>query len=370
MEIGMQRISNYQLFTLMMLFQIGTTIIFGFGSGAGRDAWISVLLSAAVGIVITGVYAILLIMHPGLTLVEWFPKQFGKWPGSFLGWLYPLLFIYNAGRGLADMSFLIPDTLLPQTPPLFSVGLLVLLLIYGLYKGIEVLGRLAGILLPFILLLLMLEIVFLLVSGTINLRELLPIAGKGWAPILEAVWPAGITQSFGEMSAMTILWPLAKSRKGAIRTALLSTLGTGLLIAATDILALVVIGEPIFKRAYYPMYILLRQIEVGELLDNLDVLAVLYFVITVFFKTVLYLFAAIRSIQLLANLPSIRPLVIPASLFALFMSMTMTDNLMEHIMGVHMTILSPYFWIPLQYVLPIMLLLTAVVRRFVFKKRW
>lgn len=366
----MQKISNYQLFTLMMLFQIGTTIIFGFGSGAGKDAWISVLLSTVAGMAITGVYAVLLSMHPGLTLVEWFPKQFGRWAGTFLGWLYPLLFIYNTGRALADMSFLIPDTLLPQTPPLFSVALLVLLLIYGLYKGIEVIGRLAGIMLPFIILLFLLEIVFLLISGIINLNELLPIAGKGWNPILEGIWPAGVTQSFGEMIAMTMLWPLAKSRKGAIRTALLSTLATGLFIAAFDILALTVIGEPIFKRAYYPMYILLRQIEVGELLDNLDVLAVLYFVITVFFKTSLYLFAAIRSIQLLANLPSVRPLVIPVSLLAMFMGMTMTDNLMEHIMGVHMTILSPYFWIPLQYVLPMLLLLTAVVRKFVFKKRW
>lgn len=366
----MQRISNYQLFSLMMLFQIGTTIIFGFGSGAGRDAWISVLLSAAVGMLITSVYAILLILHPGLTLVEWFPKQFGKWPGTFLGWLYPLLFIYNAGRVLADMQFLIPDTLLPHTPPLFTVVLFVLLLIYGLYKGVEVLGRLGGILLPFILFLFLLEIVFLLMSGTINLKQLLPIAGKGWAPILETVWPTGITQSFGEMSAMTMLWPLVKRRKGAIQTALLSTLGTGLFIAALDILALTVIGEPIFKRAYYPMYILLRQIEGGELLDNLDVLAVLYFVITAFFKTVLYLFAAIRSIQLLASLPSARPLVLPVSVVALFMGMTMTDNLMEHIMGVHMTILSPYFWIPLQYVLPMMLLLTAIVRKFIFKKQW
>ena len=31
-------ISPYQLFSLMVLYQFGTTVIFGFASGAGRDA--------------------------------------------------------------------------------------------------------------------------------------------------------------------------------------------------------------------------------------------------------------------------------------------------------------------------------------------
>ena len=47
--MNMVKISNYQLFALIVLFQVGTTIIFGLASSAGRDAWIAVIISAIFG---------------------------------------------------------------------------------------------------------------------------------------------------------------------------------------------------------------------------------------------------------------------------------------------------------------------------------
>ncbi len=43
----MQKISAYQLFTITFIFQLGTTIIFGFGGTAGREAWIAELISCS-----------------------------------------------------------------------------------------------------------------------------------------------------------------------------------------------------------------------------------------------------------------------------------------------------------------------------------
>lgn len=99
----MERISSYQLFALTMLFQIGTTIIFGFSSAAGRDAWLAVGMSTAIGSLAIYIYLKLMQMHPGLSLVEWYPRQFGRRLGMPVAWLYPLLLIYDAGRGLGDL---------------------------------------------------------------------------------------------------------------------------------------------------------------------------------------------------------------------------------------------------------------------------
>lgn len=95
----MVRISSYQLFTITFLYQLGTTIIFGFAAGTGRDAWIVTILSSIAGMIIISMYLALMNMNPGLTLVEWFPKQFGKWIGIPIAWLYPLSFLFDAGRG-------------------------------------------------------------------------------------------------------------------------------------------------------------------------------------------------------------------------------------------------------------------------------
>lgn len=55
----MEKISSYQLFILVFLYEIGSTIIFGFASSAGRDAWISVLISTFIGVIINIVYYII-----------------------------------------------------------------------------------------------------------------------------------------------------------------------------------------------------------------------------------------------------------------------------------------------------------------------
>jgi spore germination protein KB len=119
----MEKLSNYQIFGLTFLYQIGTTIIFGFGASAGRDAWIAILLSTLLGTLITVMYVLLMKLNPGLTLVQWFPAQFGKWLGTPISWLYPLIFLFDAGRAAGDLKDLIPATLLPTTPPMVFNGL-------------------------------------------------------------------------------------------------------------------------------------------------------------------------------------------------------------------------------------------------------
>jgi spore germination protein KB len=101
----MKRISLSQLFTLTVFFQIGTTIIFGFGASAGRDAWIVTIISFILGSIAIGIYLILMKLHPGLTLVEWFPAQFGKWIGTPIAWLYPLLFLYEVEWSVIPILF-------------------------------------------------------------------------------------------------------------------------------------------------------------------------------------------------------------------------------------------------------------------------
>lgn len=104
-------------------------------------------------------------------------------------------------------------------------------------------------------------------------------------------------------------------------------------------------------------------------MQNLDVIAVIYFTVTAFFKISIYMFGAIRSIQILALMKSGRPLVLPVSAAVVGVGMTMADNITEHIMGVHMQILSPYLWIHLDFVLPGLLLAVALVRHYSFTPR-
>jgi hypothetical protein len=108
---------------------------------------------------------------------------------------------------------------------------------------------------------------------------------------------------------------------------------------------------------------LLTQISLAEFLENLDVFRVIYFFVTAFFKMTLYIFAAVRSIQILTMQVTSHRLIIPVCMVVLFVGITMADNIMEHIMGVHMKNFSPYLWVPMLLVLPGLLLVTALISK-------
>ncbi|MBC2579446.1 endospore germination permease [Clostridium sp. DJ247] len=362
----MERISNYQLFVITVLFQIGTTIVFGFGSTAGRDAWIAALISTAMGVLVVLLYNLLMRMNPGLTLVEWYNIRFGKWLGTPIAWIYALLFIYELARGLGDFKFLIPMTILPRTPIFIVLVIFMGVLFYSVFSGIEVIARLGELFMPIIFILFLVEIILIFSSDIIRINYLLPIAGKGWKPIWKTVWPLGVTQSFGESIEFTMIWPLVNQPEKIIKTTLLATITSGLFIASFDVLAIAVLGEGMFKNSIYPLYTLIQQISVGNFMENLQVIEVLYFLTTIFFKMSIHLFVAVRAIQQLVLVPNGRIFILPVLVIGLYLGMTMASNVSAHI-ETGLKIIPYSLWAPFYLVLPGVLFIVTLIRK-KFKK--
>lgn len=357
----MERVSAYELFTMTMLFQIGTTVIFGFSATAGRDAWIATLISTAIGIIIISVYLLLMKLQPGLTLVEWFPAQFGKWIGIPLAWLYPLLFIYDAGRATGDIKDLLPTTILPWTPPIVIIVTLLAVIAYAVYSGIENIGRISGIWLPIIVFLYLIVVVLIAASGILDFKNIQPIINKGWGNIMGAVWPLGITQTFGETIEFAMIWPLVKEKKKIVKVTLIATLASGLLICSVDLIAILVLGEKYFSHSIYPIYTLIQQIDVADFIENLDAIGVIFFLTTAFFKIGLHIFSAVYGMQKLFKTKSNRIFIIPVIIFVGYLGMTMAKSVLEHL-DTGLEILPFNLWVPLFYVLPVLLLIVTIIR--------
>lgn len=358
----MERISIYQLFTLTIFFQLGTTVIFGFASPAGRDAWLAILISTFLGILVILIHITLMKMNPGLTLVEWFPAQFGRWLGMPIAWLYPLQFMYSIGRIFSDLKGLIPSTLLPGTPSWFVVVTLLMLIVYCVFSGIEVLARFAEYLFPILFFLLMMEVILLISSGIVDLKNVQPILGKGWGKIWETVWPTGITQTFTQTLTLAVIWPLVNKSEKIRKTTLAATIISGATLALFSVLEISVLGEDITERSIYPMYVLIKQITIADFLENLDAIVAINMVVTAYIKATLYFFATVRSIQLLLNMRDIRSLIFPVAFITYFLGMTMSKNINEHFY-VGSKIFPLYIWVPLTILLPVSLLIVTLIRK-------
>jgi len=359
----METISGYQLFVLTFLFQTGTTIVFGFASSAGRDAWIASLISTILALFIIILYTTLMRMHPGLTLVEWFPAQFGRWLGLPISWLYPILFLFDAGRTLSDLKYLIPSTILPNTPPLVSVVVFVIVVVYGLFKGIGNIARLGEILFPLILILFGVEVIFLFSSDILHIKYLQPMLKEGWEPIWEAVFPHGVLHGFGETLTFAMIWTMTKHPERVMKITIYSVILCGIILTIADILAIMVFDEGIFKHSIYPLYSLMGIVNVGGFINNLHPVGILYFSTTIFFKAVIQIFVAIRAIQQLTHMKDHRVLILPAAIILIFEVMRLSSNVSEHISVIDQKIFAPYVWIPLYVFLPSILLIVAWIKK-------
>jgi spore germination protein KB len=358
----MERITNYQLFTMTFFYQLGTTIIFGFGAGSGRDAWITTMCSSLLGTVVVMMYIALMRMNPGLTLIEWFPAKLGRWVGTPISWLYPLLFLFDAGRIVGDIRFLVPTTLLPNTPSLVFNGLFMLVMTYALFLGIESLGRVGENLFSIILVLLSIEIILLLSSKVMQLHYLLPILEEGWGPVWKGIYPEGITQTYGETITFAMIWTQTKNPERIMKITILSSLLSGVILSFSLILAITIFDEDLFKRNIYPLYSMLGTANVGGFINNISPFGVIYFTTTAFFKMYIKIFAAIKAIQQLARLQNHRVLILPAVIIVLYIGMTVSKNISEHIFYLHQKILVPYIWVPLFLILPGILLVVTWIQ--------
>ena len=118
-----QVLSTWQTFCLMFLFQLGTTIVFGFAGGAKQDAWLAALISAMIGIGIVWMFTRIYERNPGENLVALLQITFGRYLGHLLTTFYIWAFIYEAGRILRDLGELMGTFLLPSTPaPLLNAA--------------------------------------------------------------------------------------------------------------------------------------------------------------------------------------------------------------------------------------------------------
>lgn len=358
----MAKISGYQLFCVTLLFQLGTTVIFGFAASTGRDAWIVTLFSTTIGILLIRLYISIMNMNPGLTLVEWYPKQFGKWIGLPIAWLYPLLFLFDSGRIVGDLRDLVPTTILPNTPPLVITLLFVLVVVYGLYLGLSNVARVGEVLVPFILVLFIVEIVLLLFSKIVNPNLLKPVLWNGWSPVLNAIFPEGVSQTYGETLALTMIWTQVDQSKSVWKSTLFATIIASLTFMTFDLLAITIFGGLLFERSIYPFYSLTGMVNIEGFITNLNPFAVTYFIITAFFKLYIKMYTALAAVNIL--LPSVgkRKLIWPAALVVMVLGFTVSKNVTEHIYVLALKWITPYFWVPLFIILPVLLFVVSKMR--------
>lgn len=357
------KISTIQLFSMMFMFEMGTALVISYGITAKKDAWLAILLSMLLSLVINFLYYLLFIQYPTLPLTSYTRKIFGKHLGWMIGFIYTIYFLHVCSRNIRELGDLLITSTLNETPLLGILIPLVLVICYVLYLGVEVFARTAEVFIVILFLFGLIGNFLVLVSGNVEFNNLLPFLEYGWKPILKTVFPDTLVFPFSELIAFTMLLPYLNKGKYVLKVWLTSLLFSGLVLSWTVSLNIVVLGVDVTKRATFPTLATVGKINLLDFIQRLDAIVVFTLLITVFFKASIYLYASVIGIVDLFHLKNHHRLIVPVGFILIFLSLVVSSNMQEHykegINGYY------YYHIPLLFIIPLVMLIISFI-----KNRW
>jgi spore germination protein KB len=324
---------------------------------AGKDGWISLLIALVLGGAGLWVMVRLLQRHPGKNLLQIGESLFGAYAGRALGLLFVCFLVYISAvllRSFGDFMRLV----MPATPIVVLMGVLIGLAARTCRKGLEVIARTNDILLP--LLVVIGALLSMLVSKDKQPRHLLPILENGWQPVL-----AGALALQG-LFAETVLLGLFGHALGSGRRTLprvlwiMAILGVMFLGPVTGPTTL--FGPANVRAMVYPTWEEVKHVQFADIIGNLDVMGVLLWTLGSSVQATLLLWGASNGTAWLIRVQDYRALIMPLAIIILALSVLVSDNARDltNFLGAGYPLLSITFGV----LLPLLMLVWTEVRLF------
>lgn len=325
----MTRISNRQLASMIILFEIGSSPLFLLASSAKQDAWISIALALLSGLVIL-IWINLSIQRqePDSNLVEICRRYMGPYLGLAVSVAFAAYYLYSSMRNVREFGDLTILYLLPGTPLWLIMLILVLTSCYAVYKGVEVLFRVAEFLLPWVFLIYSLLFLSFIVMGLIRPERLLPVMSSGFLKVVDAGIPELISFPFGEIALFLMFWKYMKYRERMVRVSVIAYCMAGLFLVTTTAILLSVLG-PLAGIGGIPMMLAASLVHFPRFVERMDPLVVLLLYTGVIMKQTAYFLGALLAVSTMTRIPY-RRLILPMGLL-LYASSFTSRSYMQHV---------------------------------------
>jgi spore germination protein KB len=352
------KINANQLFVLIVLFELGSALLVPLAIEAKQDAWLAILLGMAGGFILFLIYHRLYQFYPDLLPTEYAQKIMGKSFGRLFAFLYIHYFAYLAARVLRDFGEMLVTFFYIETPLFIVSALLMIVIIYSVRKGIEVLARTGELLVVLIYLLGSSGFILIVASRLIDLNNLKPVLEEGIWPVMKVA----ITQTwhipFGEAIVFSMVLPYLNNQKKAKITGLLALGLSGITLALVMAINISVLGVNLTSRSHFPLLSTIQTIKVADFLERLDVFFMLAMVIGGFFKISIFTYAAVTGTANLFNINEPSQLAYPIGIVILFLSITMANNFPEHFQE-GLLVVPLVLHLPFQVIIPLLFLVAA-----------
>lgn len=298
------KLSPFQMFAITVLYCLGASTILFVARDAKQDAWIAILIGGMGAVFIFrfiyGTFFYLNQEDP--TFYDTIERLLGKKLGKALILIYAAYFIFITFFILRDIVEIIELYILNRTPRPAIALVQIIVILYGLQRGIETIFRTAELYLFVVTLCYVLMVVLLSFSGVLNFSYLQPVLEHGFGPILKTAPVLFLSIPFGELVVFLALFPLLKDHKKGIRAGTIGLYTVILITLLITIFLIAVLGPYLARNITFPVVVLIRFINVGEFIQRLDALLILIFLTGSIFQILVLSKVAVQHIKVVTNI--------------------------------------------------------------------
>jgi len=352
------KISNLHM-EIMMVPTVIATGILSIPSIAGRfarhDMWMTPIAGSLIGFITVYIVWKLHQLFPKLNPIQYSEKILGKAVGKLFGVFLVSFYIHDTGLIIRQYSDFISGNVMFETPSLvFSISIMFVSAL-AVRGGIEVIARSAVICTT---LYMSTSVSLLLLLKDIDVTFMLPILENGLLPVMKGGFVH--TAWFSELFLLAFVYPYINSPKTGLKSGMKIALFIMLFLLYINFFVLTLLGISSVNQ-FYPVYSIVRAISVMGFFENFEVIITASWVLGNFVKVTVFLYVASLGLAQLLRLSDYRLIVFPLSLLIILLSYWGIPNIVELID--YMTKIQPFYFVMVQTILPLFLLIIALVRR-------
>lgn len=322
-----ERIGIKQLAVLVIFYLVGETLWFmpSFSAeAAGQDGWISCLIGIAAGLAVAFFIYWFSQQFPGKSLVGVLNQVLGRWAGGVAVAFVLLFFLNNAATQVREIGDFVTTQIMTETPLRMVNLLFAITVAMGLRSGLAAIARTSEVFFGLFALTVFFLIVLLIPH--MDISKLQPVMNHSFSDISEGVLYF-VAFPFCELIVFLMVFP-AVIQKGSMRKDYMVSVFVGAAAMFVMVfIALSVLGPYMTEHHLYATYAMVKKINIGDFLQRVEVILVVGFVLSTYFKCVLCLYAFAAGLAEWLKLRAYGALAVPLCLIMYGYSYIISPNI-------------------------------------------
>jgi len=324
---------------------------------AGRNVWISNIIASIIGYIIIYCNYLPISLSSEYSMTKTLNKYWGKLLGGVAN-LYYLIFFFILCLLIVSDVFYFGKITMPETPGYVFIVFLIVPAVYAVKLGVETMARLIEFLIP--LLAIIYCILFIMVIPKLDINNLQPIMSEGIRPVLSGAIP-NMNFPYAQILPVAFYYKYTKTNNKRsnefLKYTFIGIFMSTVLLTFRSLASAAAFEEATLITLTYPPFSTISLIEIGDIIERLDLFMLAIFYVTTFIKfTITYnIICEIISDYFETGEP--RDFSVP---IAILIGISMPFLIPR--LDVVFKILVPYFFISLPLLVPIPLILFITIK--------